>query len=128
MDNFGWVDFAAKKFVPVCFCPGYLRGLSFIGDFAIVGLSLPRENKTFSGLALDDQLKSRQAEPRCGLQIIDLTTGDIVHWVRIEGVVTELYDVATLPTVRRPMALGLKTNDIQHILNIGPGVDGKVFS
>ncbi len=71
-----------------------VRGLAFIGDFAVVGLSKPRGNKTFSGLALDDNLTERDAEARCGLLVIDLRSGDIVHWVRIGGVV----DVQKLAT------------------------------
>lgn len=95
-----------------------MRGLSFQGDFALIGLSKPRHNKTFSGLALDANLKSRHAEARCGVQIIDLRTGDAVHWLRMEGVVEELYDVVVLPNVRRPMALGFKTDEIRRMLSI----------
>jgi uncharacterized protein (TIGR03032 family) len=116
--DFGYVDMNENRFVPVTFCPGYMRGLSFHGDFALVGLSKPRHNKTFSGLALDEQLKTRKAEPRCGIQVIDLRTGDAVHWVRIEGVVDELYDVVPLPGARRPMALGFKTDEIRRVLSI----------
>jgi uncharacterized protein (TIGR03032 family) len=94
--------------------------LSFVGDFAVVGLSHCRENKTFSGLALDENLKQRKAEARCGLQVIDLNSGDVVHWLRIEGVVRELYDVAILPGVRRPMALGFKTDEIRRTISMGP--------
>ena len=46
--DFGYIDLDAGQFIPVTFCPGYARGLSFIGDYAIVGLSKPRGNKTFS--------------------------------------------------------------------------------
>lgn len=116
--DFGYVDLAKGSFVPVAFCPGYMRGLSFHGDYALVGLSRPRHNKTFSGLALDANLSSRKAEPRCGIQVIDLRTGDVVHWVRIEGVVEELYDVVVLPGVRRPMALGFKTDEIRRVLSV----------
>jgi uncharacterized protein (TIGR03032 family) len=116
--DFGYVDLATGRFESVCFCPGYMRGLSFHGHFALVGLSKPRHNKTFSGLALDDNLKSRNAEARCGVQIIDLRTGDIVHWIRMEGVIDELYDVIILPHVRRPMALGFKTDEIRRVLSI----------
>lgn len=116
--DFGYVDLATGRFESVCFCPGYMRGLSFHGHFALVGLSKPRHNKTFSGLALDDNLKSRNAEARCGVQIIDLRTGDIVHWIRMEGVIDELYDVITLPHARRPMALGFKTDEIRRVLSI----------
>jgi uncharacterized protein (TIGR03032 family) len=117
--NFGWVDVQRGKFEPVAFCPGYLRGLSFVGDYAVLGLSLSRENKTFSDLALEDNLKKRKAEPRCGLQVVDLRSGDVVHWLRIEGVVRELYDVCALPGVRRPMALGFKTDEIRRVISVG---------
>lgn len=116
--DFGYVDFASGSFVPVTFCAGYMRGLSFHGDYALVGTSRPRHNKTFSGLALDEKLKERQAEARCGIQVIDLRTGDVVHWLRIEGVVDEIYDVVALPGVRRPMALGFKTDEIRRVLSI----------
>ncbi|KAF0163262.1 MAG: hypothetical protein FD157_3260 [Rhodocyclaceae bacterium] len=116
--DFGYVDMNEGRFVPLTFCAGYMRGLAFHGDFALVGLSKPRHNKTFSGLPLDENLKTRQAEPRCGIQVIDLRTGDAVHWVRFEGVVDELYDVVALPGVRRPMALGFKTDEIRRVLSI----------
>ena len=48
----GTVDVTTGAFQPVAFCPGYLRGFAFIGDHAVVGLSEPRENKTFAGLPL----------------------------------------------------------------------------
>ena len=78
----GSIDLKSGAFVPLAFCPGYLRGLAFAGDHAIVGLSRPRHDKTFSGLALDAVLAAKGAEARCGLHVIDLQTGDTVHWVR----------------------------------------------
>lgn len=117
--NFGSVDPNGGRFEPLTFCPGYLRGLAFVGDFAIVGLSRPRHDKTFGGLALEEELAKRGTDARCGLMIIDLRSGDIAHWLRVEGVVTELYDVAVLPRVVRPMALGFKTDEIQRTIAIG---------
>ena len=119
----GFVDPEKGAFERVAFCPGYLRGLNFIGDFAVVGLSRPRGgNRTFSGLALDDNLAKADSEARCGLMVIDLNSGDVVHWLRIEGVVEELYDVVALPGTQRPMALGFKTDEIRRVLNVGePG-------
>ena len=116
---FGTVDVKSGTFNPITFCPGYLRGLAFIGDYAVVGLSKMR-GKTFSGLALDKNLAALDVEARCGLQIIDLRSGDIVHWLRISGIVEELYDVAVLPGVRQPMALGFKSDEIRHTITIGP--------
>ena len=51
--------------------------------------------------------------------MIDLKAGDTVHWLRIEGIVSELYDVVVLPDVIRPMALGLKTDEIRRTLIVG---------
>ena len=56
--HFGSVDPAKGVFAPLTFCPGYLRGLAFVGDFAVVGLSRPRQDKTFGDLALDGELAS----------------------------------------------------------------------
>ena len=116
---FGSVDLKAGKFEPLTFCPGYLRGMAFIGNYAVVGLSKPRENKTFSGLPLDDNLLAKNAEARCGLMVIDINTGDIVHWLRITGIIQELYDVTVLPGVSRPMALGFKSEEIRRSITIG---------
>jgi uncharacterized protein (TIGR03032 family) len=117
--HFGYIDRTTGKFEQVAFCPGYLRGLSFHGDYAIIGLSKSRGNKTFSGLQLDDNLKSGDAEARCGVHVIDLKTGDVVHWIRIEGVVSELYDVVALPNVVRPQAVGFKTDEVCRVLRVG---------
>ncbi|MCA9048213.1 MAG: TIGR03032 family protein, partial [Planctomycetaceae bacterium] len=114
--EFGCVDLATGTFEPVAFCPGYLRGLSFHGRFAVVTLSKPR-NITFSGLPLDTALSKRGAEPQCSLQIIDLETGTIAHWLRIDGtVVSEIYDVVVLPNVTRPMAIGFKNDEIEQLI------------
>jgi uncharacterized protein (TIGR03032 family) len=118
--QFGTIDRESGKFDPVCFCPGYLRGLAFTGDYAIMGLSRPRHDKTFGGLVLDETLSAKAAEARCGLHVIDLRTGDCIEWLRLEGQVTELYDVAVLPGVARPMALGFKTDEIERLLSVGP--------
>lgn len=116
---FGSVDLNAQAFEPTTFCPGYARGLAFHNNSAVVGLSKPRHNKTFTGLALDDTMAEKNAEPRCGLIVIDINTGDAVHWLRFDGIVEELYDVAVLPNVRRPMAIGFKTDEIRRVLRVG---------
>lgn len=114
----GYVDRSQGRFVPLTFCPGYLRGLTFTGDYAVVGLSRPRHDATFGGLALQENLSQRKAQPQCGLYVIDLRSGDVVHWLRFEGEVSELYDVAVLPGVVRPMVLGFHTDEIQRMLAV----------
>ncbi len=115
----GYIDEATAKFEPVAFCPGYARGLAFINDYAVVGMSKPRENRAFSGLALQDLLEVKDISPRCGIQVVNLRTGDVEHSLELSGVVSELYDVAVLPGVTRPMTIGFKSNEIQHMLSIG---------
>lgn len=117
--EFGYLDRASGRFEAVTFCPGYLRGLAFWQQYAIVGLSKPRgDDKTFAGLALDEMLTAKQADPFCGVMVIDIQSGTVVHWLRLEGVVTELYDVQVLPKVQRPMALGFQTDEIARLLTL----------
>jgi uncharacterized protein (TIGR03032 family) len=116
--QFGSIDPATGAFDPVAFCPGYLRGLAFVGEYAVVGLSRPRHDKTFTGLALEEALRARGAEARCGLHVINLRTGDVEHFLRVEGIVTEIYDVAVVPGAVRPLALGFKTNEIQQTIAV----------
>ena len=111
----GWVDFENKKFVPFTFCPGFLRGLSLHGNVAAIGISKPR-NKRFEGLALDGELSKRDADPWCGVQIVSLNNGDVLHWARFEGDLNEIFDVCILPGVRNPMLVGLKTTDIRELI------------
>ncbi|NJL67622.1 MAG: TIGR03032 family protein [Microcoleus sp. SM1_3_4] len=115
----GYVDLEAGKFEAVAFCPGYVRGLAFWENWAIVGLSKPRGgDNTFSGLELDDLLAAKDAESRCGMMVIDLNTGAIVHWLRFEGIITELYDVQVISGVKKPMALGFQTEEIAQLITL----------
>ena len=109
--EFGYMDVKAGKFVPVCFCPGYARGLAFVGDFAVIGLSRPRHNQTFEGLPLEKLLESKGAEAFCGLIIVDLKTGNLVHWLHFQHTIDELYDVSVLAGVRQPAAIGFKDRE-----------------
>jgi uncharacterized protein (TIGR03032 family) len=114
--EFGWVDTASGKFEPIAFCPGYMRGLAFHGNYAVLTLSKPR-HESFHGLELDDRLEKSNASAQCGLQVINLRTGTIEHFLRIEGtMVTELYDSIILPGVRQPMAVGFQTNEIERLM------------
>ena len=116
--EFGFINIKQGTFKPIAFCPGYLRGCAFSGNYAIVGLSQSRDNKTFADLPMNNKLEQQGVEPRCGLMVIDLNTGDIVHWLRIQGVVKELYDVAVLPGIKRPMAIGFKSDEIRRVISI----------
>lgn len=117
--EFGFVDHIKKCFNPVAFCPGFLRGLSLSGDFALVGMSKPRESRTLNNLPYNDRLTREEVTPRCGIQVVDLNTGAATHSLTIEGFVDELYDVVALPGVQRPMALGFRSQEIHHFIKMG---------
>jgi uncharacterized protein (TIGR03032 family) len=122
--EFGYID--GDRFMPVCFCPGFVRGLAFHGDYAIVGLSKLR-SRTFTGLTLEERLHHQQAAAQCGLHIIDLLTGKVVHRLTIEGPVEELFDIVVLPGVRQPKAVGFQSEDIQRLITY-PGSDKVIIT
>jgi len=119
--EFGRIDLATGRFEPVCFLPGFARGLAFCGHHAIIGLSRPRENRTFEGLKLNERLEREGVSPQCAICIVNLRTGDLEHRLQIEGVVQELYDVAVLPGVTRPMALGFRSDEIRFATRLEAG-------
>ena len=103
----------------IAFCPGFLRGLALHNGHAIATVSLPRDG-AFSGLALQDELKKRDGEPWCGVCIVNLRSGDLVDWIRLNGAIKELFDVAVIPDVLCPMALGVNSPDIQSLISFDP--------
>jgi uncharacterized protein (TIGR03032 family) len=112
------------RFRPLAFCRGFTRGLAIWNGHAIIGLSRPTRGRTFEGLALQGLLGRESAE--CGLDLIDLATGARTAWFRFTDLIDEIYDVVVLPGVRRPAAVGLTTNEIERVLNIGaPAATGR---
>lgn len=123
--EFGTADLASGKFNPVAWLPGYARGLAMIDDFAVIGLSAPRDGSDrFERLPLHDRLAEKGSAPWCAIVVVDLRSGDMVHWLRFDVKVRELYDVAVLPGSTRPMALGFKTDEIRRLLTLEGSLDG----
>jgi uncharacterized protein (TIGR03032 family) len=104
----------------VAFCPGFLRGLTFAGPYAVLTASLPRYGR-FQGLPLEDELARRKAVPWCGVFIIDLRTGDVAEWVRLGAGYTELVDVAVFPNVRCPTGLASDSPQMQDAITFEDG-------
>ncbi len=104
-------------FTPHVFCPGFVRGLAFHGNLAFVGLSRPRYER-FEGLALDDRLRAADSEPWCGIQVIDLDRGVCVDWFRIDGEISELYDLAVVAGHRCAMAASPSSADAAKLITI----------
>jgi uncharacterized protein (TIGR03032 family) len=117
------VDLATGHSEAVATVPGYARGLAFQGDLAFVGLSRIRETAIFGGApiaAYHDQLK-------CGVGVIDLSTGDTVATLQFANGVEEIFDVQTVPGTRCPTLGGSPTDGDEIWLLPGPpevGVSG----
>jgi uncharacterized protein (TIGR03032 family) len=81
--------------------PGFLRGLCFVGGYAVVGLSKLRPSGVLAGLPI----QNRFPELTCGVAVVDLDTGTAVGALEFTGGCSELYEVQWLPGRRRPMIL-----------------------
>lgn len=83
-------------------------------------LCVARLNNTVAGSSddADQAIQHRNVEARCGIQVVDLRSGDAVHWIRFEGLIEELYDVITLPGARNPSLVGIRTDEIRHLISI----------
>ncbi|QFY90806.1 TIGR03032 family protein [Magnetovirga frankeli] len=122
--EFGYLD--NERFVPVTYAPGFVRGLAFHGDYAIVGLSQLRST-SFGGLSLEQRLAADQQTAQCGLVVIDLNSGQIVHWLQFASLVEELFDLVVIPGTRQPRALGLQDDAIERLVSF-PGSNGLVIT
>lgn len=117
---FGYVDLATGTFNEVTFCPGYLRGLKFIGDYAIVGLSTLRHKNFIETTPLEENLKKHNETAHCGIRIIDLRTGIITQSLEFSGSLSEIYDIGILENIVKPMAIGIEQDGIRRIVTIPP--------
>jgi len=82
--------------------PGYTRGLALYDRFAFVGLSKIRETSTFGGMPIAE----RQRELKCGVGVVELTSGRLVAHLEFVTGVEEIFDVQVLPGVRCPVLSG----------------------
>jgi len=93
----GVVDLADGTVETVATVPGFARGLGFAGPFAFIGLSQVREH-VFEGLPLT----AEGVERACGVWVIDTRSGDTAAFLRFEGIVQEIFEVAVLEGIRYP--------------------------
>src|SRR5262249_43356966 len=96
------VDPSNGAVTPVAQQPGYARGLSLVGSYALVGQSKIRETSTFGGIPIAE----RRDTLRCGVGAIDLTTGRHVAHLEFKSGVDEIFDVQVLPGIRLPAISG----------------------
>ena len=107
--SFGYVDPHTGAYQTVEAMPGYTRGLSFCGQFAFVGLSKIRETSVFGGVPIAE----RRDELRCGVGVIDLSSGRTVSVFQFQSGVTEIFAVEALAGFSNPLIAGASV-DLQE--------------
>ncbi|MBY0430893.1 MAG: TIGR03032 family protein, partial [Rhodospirillales bacterium] len=120
--DIGYVE--SGRFVSIGLCPGFARGLCFVGGLAVISISKLRENTFAAGLKIKKRLEEKNIREICGLLIVNPNTGKMVHWLTLEGPVTELYDVAFIPGVHRPFTPGFSHPEMHRALLTLPEEDG----
>lgn len=116
--EFGHIDRKTGTYTPICFIPGFTRGIAFWRHFAFVGSSKPREHGVFEGndeTPLNDILTRDKRDPQCQISIVDLRSGEIKETLTIEGVASEIYDVCIIPGVQRPFVTDVQSDHMNTI-------------
>lgn len=94
------VDIETGEVTTVAVMPGFTRGLTFIGPYALIGLSQVRES-VFKDLPVTQTADERN----CGVWVVDTRSGEIIGFVKFSGVVQEIFDVQVIPGLRWPTIL-----------------------
>ena len=96
------VDTTSGHWEKIADVPGYARGLAIHGNYAFIGLSKIRETSTFGGVPIAE----KRDELRCGVGVIELSTGRTVATFEFTTGVDEIFDVSILPGIRHPELRG----------------------
>jgi uncharacterized protein (TIGR03032 family) len=97
--------------------PGFTRGLAIHGPYAFIGLSKIRETSAMNGVPLAE----RRAELKCGVAVVDLTSGRLAAMLEFQTAVEEIFDVQLLPGIRFPEVIGFQKDSIHHTFIVPPG-------
>lgn len=110
------VDLQTGQLQTVETFPGYVRGLSFAGQFAFVGLSRIRETSVFGGVPIAEHRESL----KCGIGVVDLVSGRTVAVFQFLSGVTEIFAVETVTGATNPVIAGQSNAEDGHDVWIVP--------
>jgi uncharacterized protein (TIGR03032 family) len=98
--------------------PGFTRGLDCFGGYAFVGLSQIRETAVFGGLPL----QSSGQELRCGLAVVNLSSGTMDGLLWFHSGIEEVFAIAVMPGWHNPALIGpdTRTDDSQAVWLVPP--------
>ena len=107
------VDIDTGKVKSVATLPGFTRGLAFAGKYAFIGLSQVRDS-VFKDLPVTKTRDERNA----GVWVVNIETGQIVGFIKFEGVIQEIFDVKLLPGAKWPIIVEPGANtSTAYVLN-----------
>ena len=82
--------------------PGFLRGLCFVGPYAVVGMSKIRPTSMFD----DVPLSAQKDDLQCGIAIVDYARGRLVADLVFTEGINEIFAIDVLPGIRCPAVCG----------------------
>lgn len=99
------VDVKSKTTHSIIKVDGFIRGLSFKGDYAFIGTSKLRKSHTFGDLPITNK------KIHAGVVIVNLKTKEKVGEIIYDDDLQEIYDVHVLDGKRRPNILNLPMSE-----------------
>lgn len=96
------LDLASGQTEEICPLPGFTRGLWFVGDYALVGLSRFRKAHVLDPTPVATRLRKAKS----GIAVVDARRGRLVGILEFVRGGREVYDVSFLPGVRRVCLVG----------------------
>ena len=102
------VDAARGTADEVCALPGYLRGLDFVGPYALIGLCKARDTEHFGGLPIHERAHALL----CGVAVVDTRSGARIGLFELTAGATEIYDLRFIAGRQRVNILN--TDSQQH--------------
>jgi uncharacterized protein (TIGR03032 family) len=110
------VDVQSGRWDVVCALPGYVRGLCFHGDCAIIGLSQIREKHIFGGMPVAERFERLL----CAVAVVDLRSGATVGMFEFTAGCPELYEVQFLAGVRQAIIFSSSHLAARQAFTTGP--------
>ena len=99
--------------VVVCQLQGYLRGLSLVDNYAIVGLCKIRESNIFGGMPVQERYENLL----CAIAVVNIKTGKQEGLFEFTAGCEEIFDTGFLQGVQRPNILNTARPEALEAVN-----------
>ncbi|GLQ30246.1 TIGR03032 family protein [Litoribrevibacter albus] len=91
--------------------PGFLRGMTFLDDIMLVGLSRVRDSDSNK----DMPLRQEGIETVSGVWLINLNDDSVIAYIKFEDDVDQIYDIGIIPNGSFPELLDVNNPLIRHL-------------